>query len=254
MNNEEYAEYLNKKIKIERRIKSSEDRNTYDEVFDKRTLLAFYYLFNHSILDTLNFPISTGKEANIFIGKKEKKTYAVKIYRTSNANFNAIINYIEGDYRFDKIKKTKDNIIYLWAQKEFKNLEIMHKVHVHVPEPIFSYQNILIMQYLGSSKSPAPILKDVKLEDPSSVFEEVKKSIVLIVNKAKLVHSDLSEYNILYYRKLPYIIDVGQSVPLNHPLAIEFLRRDIWNIVKYFNKYGLKIKENEIFKELKLGD
>ncbi len=254
MINEDYREYVNRKIKIERQIKSSEDRNTYDEVFDKRTMLAFYYLFNHRILDTLNYSISTGKEANVFIGQKDGKSYAVKVYRTSNANFNAIINYIEGDYRFDKVKKTKDNIIYLWAQKEFKNLEIMHKYHVRVPKPIISYQNILIMQYLGTSKSPAPIIKDVKLEDPANVFEEVKKSILLIVNKAKLVHSDLSEYNILYYRKLPYIIDVGQSVPLNHPLAIEFLRRDIENIVKYFNKYGLKIKEDEIFKGLKFGD
>jgi RIO kinase 1 len=254
MINEDYREYVNRKIKIERQIKSSEDRNTYDEVFDKRTLLAFYYLFNHGILDTLNYSISTGKEANVFIGKKDEKSYAVKVYRTSNANFKAIINYIEGDYRFDKVKKTKDNIIYLWAQKEFKNLEIMHKFHVHVPKPIISYQNILIMQYLGTSKSSAPILKDLKLENPANVFEEVKKSILLIVNRAKLVHSDLSEYNILYYRKLPYIIDVGQSVPLTHPLAIEFLRRDIENIVKYFNKYGLEIKENEIFKELKLGD
>ncbi len=53
---------------------------------------------------------------------------------------------------------------------------------------------------------------------------------------AHLVHADLSEYNILFYRNNPYIIDVGQSVSVKHPMALEFLRRDIKNINNFFSR------------------
>ncbi len=37
------------------------------------------------------------------------------------------------------------------------------------------------------------------------------------------MHGDLSEYNILYYKKQVWIIDVGQAVQLTHPHATKFL-------------------------------
>lgn len=56
-----------------------------------------------------------------------------------------------------------------------------------------------------------------------------------------LVHGDLSEYNILWYNESPVIIDVSQSVEHAHPLAHEFLRKDISNIFDFFAKRGLKL-------------
>lgn len=52
--------------------------------------------------------------------------------------------------------------------------------------------------------------------------------------KAKLVHGDLSEYNILYFKEELYIIDVSQTMEDNHPVAIEFLKRDLYNMNLYF--------------------
>lgn len=55
-------------------------------------------------------------------------------------------------------------------------------------------------------------------------------------NQCKLVHADLSEYNILYHANHLYIIDVSQSVEHDHPSAFDFLRSDIRNIEDYFVK------------------
>ncbi|RLN86759.1 hypothetical protein BBJ28_00022436 [Nothophytophthora sp. Chile5] len=56
--------------------------------------------------------------------------------------------------------------------------------------------------------------------------------------KCRLVHGDLSEYNILYYQTRLYFIDVSQSVEHEHPSANDFLRKDCRNIADYFRKTG----------------
>lgn len=57
----------------------------------------------------------------------------------------------------------------------------------------------------------------------------------------KLVHADLSEYNILYHDNKLYIIDVSQSVEHDHPHAFDFLRKDITNVEAYFGRYGIHV-------------
>jgi RIO kinase 1 len=74
-----------------------------------------------------------------------------------------------------------------------------------------------------------------------------------MVNKAHLVHGDLSEYNIVIDKNKAYFIDVSQALPINHPLAIELLNKDIKNIVKFFNRKGLKIDENDIKNNIQWG-
>lgn len=56
----------------------------------------------------------------------------------------------------------------------------------------------------------------------------------------RLVHADLSEYNILYHESHLYIIDVSQSVEQDHPSAFDFLRNDIKNAEEFFGRLGVK--------------
>lgn len=55
-----------------------------------------------------------------------------------------------------------------------------------------------------------------------------------LFNTCKLVHADLSEYNILYHDGGLHIIDVSQSVEHDHPHAFDFLRSDVRNIEAFF--------------------
>ena len=56
------------------------------------------------------------------------------------------------------------------------------------------------------------------------IVEDMKK-----MAESNLIHGDLSEYNILLWKNLPFIIDFSQGVRKNHPLATEFLRKDVEN-------------------------
>ena len=59
-----------------------------------------------------------------------------------------------------------------------------------------------------------------------------------------------SKLNVLYDGE-PVVIDMGQSVTLEHPMAAKFLARDIANIARYFEKkYGIG-SEEEIWSKVK---
>lgn len=57
-------------------------------------------------------------------------------------------------------------------------------------------------------------------------------------HECKLVHADLSEYNILYHESQLCIIDVGQSVEHDHPSSFDFLRADLKNVEDFFGRRG----------------
>jgi RIO kinase 1 len=64
----------------------------------------------------------------------------------------------------------------------------------------------------------------------------------MVVNgytKAGLVHADLSEYNILWWKNKPVIIDVSQAVLKEHDNAARYLYRDIQNLTFFFRKLGV---------------
>ena len=59
--------------------------------------------------------------------------------------------------------------------------------------------------------------------------------------QCKLVHEDFSEYNLLYFEGIIYVIDVSQSVEMGHPRALEFLRLDIANTNAFFKRKDLDV-------------
>jgi RIO kinase 1 len=226
------------------------NRKTFGEVFDRQTLLLLGKLISDGIINQVDFPVSTGKEANIFRGTTpEKEFVAIKIFRTATMTFKHIATYIEGDPRFSYGYKNRRDIIEEWARKEYKNLVLLHQAKVRAPAPIKCVHNILIMEYIGDASKPAPMLKDVLLRNPQKIFDEIMGFITKMY-KIKIVHADLSAFNILMFRQKPYIIDVGQGVLLDHPSSLEFLKRDIYNIVHYFKKYGIESNERLIFEQL----
>lgn len=233
---------LEKKVLAYRfRIKDANERKTYDEVFDHSTLMIIYDLMSSGVFDTLDFPIATGKEGNVFRATTPDGGFvAVKIYRISNATFNNMQKYISGDERFRNVGKSRRRAIFLWAQKEYRNLERMHTQGIPVPKPIKCVKNVIAMEFIGIEETPAPHLKDTGTENGEELYEILYDCIKKMYQEAGLVHADFSEYNILMRDGEPTIIDVGQAVLKNHPMAMEFLERDLKNLVRYFKKYDVK--------------
>ena len=96
----------------------------------------------------------------------------------------------------------------------------MHSLYaagLPVPQTYSLTRNVLVMEFLGENGWPAPRLKDVELTKKS--YDRVYKRLILILRemyqKCRLVHGDLSEYNLLYYKKDIWIIDVSQSVEID---------------------------------------
>jgi RIO kinase 1 len=239
--------------KIERREHDADDRKTYDEVFDHSTLLTVYKLISDKILNTIEFPISTGKEANLFKGTTtDKNDIAIKIYRVATSTIRNYTKYIIGDPRFKRIKKDHRQVVYAWARKEFKNLQRMYEAGVVVPKPIAVKDNILLMEYIGDEHNPAPVLKYTKIKAPKKKLQVLIDNISIMYAKANIVHGDLSEYNILVKDNKLIIIDVAQAVLLAHPMANEMLVRDVNNISRYFRDYyEINSDPNKILEKIK---
>ncbi|MFX1554982.1 MAG: serine protein kinase RIO [Promethearchaeota archaeon] len=232
-----------------KKIDQSKKRATIESVFDERTVFNLNKLIVNGPLERVEGIISAGKEANIYLAYDlNGEEVAIKIYKIDSNTSKWMRNYIIGDPRFKKIPRNVSKVIFLWASKEFKNLKRAYKVGLSVPRPILIKNNILIMEYVGFESIPAPLLKDIKKpKDPINLMNEILIFIKELYQKAKLVHGDLSEFNILYHNQKPVVIDISQAVPIQHPKAEVYLARDIKNIFNYFEKLGIETPDPKEF-------
>lgn len=244
-------ELQKRKIDVQRikKIDNSKKRATIDSVFDERTIFALNKLLVNGPLERIEGIISAGKEANVYLAYDlNGKEVAIKIYKIDSNTSKWMKNYIIGDPRFKKLPRNVSKVIFLWASKEFKNLKRAYKIGLSVPEPIMVKNNLLLMEYIGFESIPAPILKDIRNpKNPNDLMNQILTFIKNLYQKAKLVHGDLSEFNILYHNQKPVIIDISQGVSIQHPKAEVFLVRDIKNIFKYFEKLGIDTPDPKKF-------
>ena len=86
-----------------------------------------------------------------------------------------------------------------------------------------------------------PRLKDATVEEDvyPILYKQIIRDMRVMYQTCRLVHADLSEFNLLYNDKKLYIIDVSQSVEHDHPRSLEFLRMDIKNVTDFFRKKGV---------------
>ncbi|KAK5045183.1 hypothetical protein LTR84_009516 [Exophiala bonariae] len=257
--------YDMKKLKIEgpeslpgtSRQRDKSDRATTEQVLDPKTRRILFQMINSGIVTEINGTISTGKEANVYHGMSasEDETQpdihvAIKVYKTSILIFKDREKYVTGEFRFRKGFNKGDNraMVKLWAEKEMRNLKRIHTSGIPCPEPLYLRRHVLGMSFIGDSKGKAaPRLKDVEFteEDPLArwrgVYIDILAYMRIMLQQCKLVHADLSEYNILYHKHRPYIIDVSQSVEGDHPRSLDFLRMDIKNISDFFKRQGVSV-------------
>ena len=207
---------------------------------------------NDGVISEVIGVVKAGKESRLYWGKGRKgEDLAIKIYLTTSAEFKrGMLPYIEGDPRFKRVKRDTHSLVYVWAQKEFKNLKLAYEAGVKVPKPIAVSRNVLVMEFIGEDGMSAPLLKEAEVKDPKTVYEKVLENVKKLY-RCGLVHSDLSEYNIMVFDSEVFLFDLSQAVPLEHPMAEEFLMRDLRNLVRFFRKLGLRLPEPEsIFKEI----
>lgn len=244
------------------------DRATSEQVLDPRTRMILLQMINRNIITEVNGCLSTGKEANVYHALSMSQEgnsraavaplhRAIKVYKTSILVFKDRDKYVSGEYRFRQGYSKSNNraMVKVWAEKEMRNLKRIYASGIPCPEPIHLRLHVLVMGFLGDRRGiPAPRLKDVVLqgEDVDARWKALYLQLLgymrILYQSCRLVHADLSEYNLLYHEDKLWVIDVSQSVEHDHPKNLEFLRMDIKNVSAFFRRQGIDVlPERAIF-------
>jgi len=249
------------------RDKDKADRATTEQVLDRRTQMILLQLINRGSISEIHGVISTGKEANVYHALNEPSDAAaevvhraVKVYKTSILVFKDRAKYVEGEFRFRQGYNKSNNraMVKMWADKERRNLARIHDAGIPSPEPIALRNHVLVMGFVGDRKGKAaPRLKDVRFENLSPEEEDSKwinlyvqllSYMRVLYQTCRLVHADLSEYNILFHENKQWLIDVSQAVEHDHPRSLEFLRMDIKNVSDFFRSRNVEtLSERKAF-------
>ncbi|KAI8931324.1 hypothetical protein NX059_011665 [Plenodomus lindquistii] len=249
------------------RSKDKADRATIEQVLDNRTQMILLRMINRNVITQLHGVVSTGKEANVYHAVNEPQDSdeppvhrAVKVYKTSILVFKDRAKYVEGEFRFRGgfNKSNNRDMVKMWADKERRNLARIHDAGIPSPAPIALHKHVLVMSFVGDRKgTAAPRLKDVRFEDLSpeevdakwsDLYVQLLSYMRILYQTCRLVHADLSEYNILFHEGKQWMIDVSQAVEHDHPRSLEFLRMDVKNVSDFFRTRNVEtLSERKAF-------
>ncbi len=247
---------LKSEYKLDRtrmRTKDRADRATVEQVMDPRTRMILFKLLRTGVASAINGCISTGKEANVYHANSDiHGELAIKVYKTSILVFKDRDRYVSGEYRFRNgySKSNPRKMVKLWAEKELRNLRRLEAANIPCPRAIVLRNHVLVMQFIGEDGQAARRLKDAEISADryTDMYNQCVHLMRTMYQVCRLVHADLSEYNMLYKDKTLYFIDVSQSVEHDHPSATEFLRMDCFNVNRYFANNGvLTLSTRELF-------
>jgi RIO kinase 1 len=230
----------------EDRRKESDHRKLLDEFFDHSTLLAVSRLVNRGLFDSIDFPISTGKEGGVFRATLGTEFRAVKIYRISNTVFRNLPLYALDALRRESSVKNFGGLIFAWTRREHTILGRLADAGVRAPHPYGHFRNVLVMEFIGDRDGmAAPRMVDAEIDDPAALYEDLVVQVGRMAREAKLVHGDLSPYNVLYHEGHAVLIDVAQAIPADHPEARRLMERDVGHFAKFLGKLGVSVEPSE---------
>mmetsp|Transcript_26349 Transcript_26349/g.30113 ORF Transcript_26349/g.30113 Transcript_26349/m.30113 type:complete len:735 (+) Transcript_26349:86-2290(+) len=260
---------------------------------DHHVQLQISKAINACLIERCNGAVKQGKEAVVYHangGRNGSNTIiddridndddgfdvAVKVFKRIK-EFRGRGDYVDGDPRYAgrPFKSFTDREqLEVWTEKEYRNLVRAHRSKVPVPNPIHYKENVIFMRFIGEGGWPAPQLREIRIRRGSpkwyALYEQVVGSVQRLFQDARLVHGDLSEYNILVAPQSQVelscqkclhdieentaadnfkngdvlddlqtvLIDFGQAVEVRHPKAEELLRRDLKRVNEFFTKQG----------------
>ncbi len=215
---------------IERYIQSY---TGYRLKFDGYDILAIDAFVRQDTIEALGEVIGVGKES-VVLAAMGLRPVAIKFHR-------------EGRTSFKQVKRSRQHLVdieienFSWlyaaklaAKREYDALELLYP-KVSVPEPIGYNRHAIVMSVVsGVEMAKANLVEPEWYLDRT--LEEIAKAYQI-----GLIHSDLSEFNVMVRDDGITIIDWPQYVKAGAKTADEMLARDVGNILTYFErKYRIK--------------
>lgn len=196
--------------------------------------------------------INEGKEAEIFLARRQDKLVAIKLYKDKmkrsfhNKSFYSM-QVIQQHRREARAIKKKSNFGIqldesLWHEREVSMLKLLHGEGVSVPQVFETSGSSFIMEYIGDIDGAAYRLSDFRrnLPNPTQVFRQLLLNLEILYS-CGVAHGDLSPYNILWFKEKVVIIDLPQSVFSGSSDHFEELFARDWDcLVKYFSGLGVQ--------------
>jgi RIO kinase 1 len=218
----------------------------------------FYQLdgfFSQGLITEVLGIVKIGKEASVYrcTGSSDfgGRVVAAKVYRARQYRFKNDAAYQEertrpmgGQVRRAFLNKSRFGHKVRtgsWVHHEYETMRELFDAGADVPEPYACLEDAMLMEYIGDEDETALQLNQVRLEPESArpLFERVMSNIELMLSLNR-IHGDLSSHNILYWLGSIVLIDFPQAVdPRFNSNARDFLARDVDNVCRYFNQYGV---------------
>jgi RIO kinase 1 len=203
-------------------------------------------------------PVKSGKEATVYLCRAGLRTgedlVAAKVYRSlQQRGFKNAAVYWEGGMR-SMNRRTKaaiarrsdhgrEVLFSAWISREKETLEALHRAGANVPRPLMQLSSAFLMGWIGDEEVAAPQLRQVRFDDrlkATRIFDFLVGQVELWLAH-HIVHGDLSEYNVLFWRGRPVVIDFPQAIdPRFNRSAYVLLQRDLTNLGGYFERFGVR--------------
>ena len=214
-------------------------------------------LFDGGWISEVIRPVRSGKEATVYLCRAHARIgddlLAAKVYRaTQRRGFKNDAVYREGGDRMLsrrlRLAMTKHSAFGQraafghWIGRELETLETLVAAGASVPRPVTQEGSVLLMSWIGDREGGAPHLRHADLDPARAgrVFDFLAGQVELWLTH-NVVHGDLSEYNVLFWRGRPVVIDFPQAVDprFNHS-AHALLQRDLANLLRAFERWGVR--------------
>jgi RIO kinase 2 len=204
--------------------------------------LAINAFVKAGLIDAFGQTLGVGKEADVYDTLTPADTrIAVKFQRLGRISFRQTRR--KRGYAAEHASWLFQS--RLAAEREFHALKLVYAQGVAVPEPLSQNRHAIAMGMIEG----AELAKWRDFPAPEKVLKQILRNVKKAYVKARVIHADLSEYNIILKPDMHVlIIDWPQYVSAGHPNAEELLTRDIENVLTYFSRrYGLKVKNREVY-------
>jgi RIO kinase 2 len=194
-------------------------------------VIALRMLADRDIIIRMGKPIGIGKESDVFeaITPTEERC-ALKFFRIGRISFR------EATRKRTFVDKQSSHHWLLVnigaAKKEYDTLDRLRYTGIRIPILYCRAMHCVVMNRIDGLR----LVNIKELEAPKRILQNILHDIG-IAYKCNIINCDLSEYNVLLDSKNnTWIIDWPQAVSRSHPNAAELIKRDVYNIVKFFNR------------------
>ncbi|MFB6131875.1 MAG: serine/threonine-protein kinase RIO2 [Halanaeroarchaeum sp.] len=196
--------------------------------FDGYDALALKTFAERETIDGFGAPLGVGKESDVY-EVASYKPLALKFHREGHTNFREV--HRERDYAADKEHTSWQYTARKAAEREYEALQTLYP-DVDVPRPVDQNRHAIVMEKVdGVQLSRAKLASEQAVGVLELVLDELASAY-----REGFVHADVSEYNVFVSDSGITLFDWPQAVPTDHDNARELLRRDVENIVRYFQR------------------